>query len=96
MVQHHALPEPSARRAFHEWLETDCPDEATIEVNYEPVTEPALAFLQRFHDCTDLMPGAYREIVAGLCDLDEDDPAAWEYGPAARRLAAFVAARWAA
>ena len=75
------------RSAFEQWLDDDMPDQATIDINYEDVAEPAPRFLARFPDCGDILPRDCRDMVNGHLGLDEgDDGYCSTYGEAAERL----------
>jgi hypothetical protein len=57
------------RRVGRSWI----PKVATIEVDYEPRKEPAVVFLRRFIDCSDVMPGSTCDEVAGKVNFRRPD-----------------------
>ena len=50
-----------------------CRSLADIEVDYEPRKEPAVVFLRRFIDCSDVMPGSTCDEVAGKVNFRRPD-----------------------
>jgi hypothetical protein len=74
------------RDAFVQWAEAGFPDVATIEVDYEPRKEPAVVFLRRFIDCSDVMPGSTCDEVAGKVNFRRPDARGMTYAMAASVL----------
>jgi hypothetical protein len=74
------------RDAFVEWAEAGFPEVATIEVDYEPRKEPAVVFLRRFIDCSDVMPGSTCDEVAGKVNFRRPDARGMTYAMAASVL----------
>jgi hypothetical protein len=62
------------------------PKVATIEVDYEPRKEPAVVFLRRFIDCSDVMPGSTCDEVAGKVNFRRPDARGMTYAMAASVL----------
>lgn len=51
------------REAFLDWIESDCPDTATVEEGYEPQVWPAERLLGVMWNCSDIMPGWLCELI---------------------------------